>query len=104
MTGTDTELQRMADELREQAEEMKQAFAELERAMKGMKKYTRPTAAELLKEGHKWEQWYAWRPVKDVHGVWHCFKNVYRLRGNTYVDREDWAWYHYGTIFDVLQS
>ena len=98
------EFQQRADKLRQEVDEMKEAFAELERAMKGMNKYVRPTADELLNKGHKWQKWYAWRPVKDIHGQWHCFKEVYHLPGNTYVDREDWSWYYYGTVFDVLKS
>ena len=102
--GTEEELKRMSDEIRQQAEEMKEAFAKLERSMKGWGKYTRPTLDELLAEGHKWESWYAWHPVKDIHGQWHCFKDIYRLKGNTYVDHEDRAWYYYGTIFDLLKD
>jgi hypothetical protein len=64
----------------------------------------KPTVSELLNAGHKWESWYAWRPVKDTHGARHWFTEVYRLRGNTYVDHDDWSWYYYGTVFDVLKK
>lgn len=104
MKGTEEELQRMSDEIRKQAEEMKQAFADLERSMKGWNKWIRPTPEALLKEGHKWQGWYAWRPVKDIHGRWHWLTDVYRILGNTYMDHEDRSWYHYGTVFDVLKA
>lgn len=51
-----------------------------------------------------WKAWFAWRPVKDIHGNWHWLEEVYRAVGNTYVDHDDWTWYHYGTIFDVLND
>lgn len=50
-----------------------------------------------------WEEWYAWHPVKDIHGERHWLKKIYR--------RYSWAKsteqpfgkeYDYGTIFDVL--
>lgn len=50
-----------------------------------------------------WEEWYAWHPVKDIHGERHWLKKIYR--------RYNWAksteqpfgkGYDYGTIFDVL--
>ena len=50
-----------------------------------------------------WEEWYAWHPVKDIHGERHWLKKIYR--------RYNWAKsteqpfgkeYDYGTIFDVL--
>jgi hypothetical protein len=65
--------------------------------------------ANLVIEFHKkknlpWTKWFAWRPVKDVHGDWHWWEHVYRKIGNTYVDDMDWTWYYYGTIFDVLED
>lgn len=51
-----------------------------------------------------WNPWFAWRPVKDIHGAWHWWERVYRKTGNTYPDQEDWTWYYYGTIFDVLKD
>lgn len=54
--------------------------------------------------GHTaWEEWYAWYPVKDIHGNRHWLKKIYR--------KYNWAQstdfpggknYDYGTIFDVL--
>jgi hypothetical protein len=73
-------------------------------ATRGWVKYTRPGVKKLLDAGHEWEKWYAWRPVRDIHGAWHCFEDVYRLRGNTYVDQDDCAWYYYGTVFDILKN
>ena len=55
-------------------------------------------------DNHPWEKWFAWRPVKDIHGQWHWGKTIYRKVGNTYVDHDNWTWYHYGTIFDVLEE
>ena len=43
----------------------------------------------------KWEKYYAWRPVRDVYGVWHWRTTLYRMVGNTYVDYDDWAWFFY---------
>ena len=86
------------DQMKQEAYEMKKSLATLERIQ------IKPTVEELLMIGHKWKPWYAWCPVKDIHGVWHWRKDIYRLRGNTYVDHEDWAWYYYGTVFDVLGS
>ena len=47
----------------------------------------------------KWEEWFAWRPVK-VHGEWVWMETVYRRCLNTYVDYDDWKRYEYGNIFD----
>ena len=99
MNGTREELEELSRQLRQQADGMQKAFDALRTA-----KYARPTVDELLEEGHQWESWYAWRPVRDEHGSWHWLKDVYRLRGNTYVDQEDWAWYYYGTVFDILDD
>lgn len=97
--GTQEELEEFTRQLREQAAAMREVFDEVARM-----KHLRPTHTELLAEGHKWETWYAWRPVKDIHGCWHWLKEIYRLPGNTYADHDDWRWYHYGTIFDVIQN
>jgi hypothetical protein len=51
-----------------------------------------------------WKEWYAWRPVKDIHGKWHWLNIVYRKLGNDYVDHDDFSWYFYGTLFDVLEN
>ncbi len=50
-----------------------------------------------------WAKWFAWRPVK-VHGKYVWLKTVYRRVGNTYVDHDNWTWYHYGTVFDVIRG
>lgn len=52
----------------------------------------------------KWQSWYAWRPVKTVQGETKWLETIYRTPGNTYVDYDDWRWYHYGTIMDVLKD
>ena len=51
-----------------------------------------------------WRPWFAWRPVTTISGrrVW--LKHIYRSRGNTYVDYDNWSWYHYGDDFDVLTT
>lgn len=58
--------------------------------------------AEYQPTGSLWKEWYAWRPVKDIHGEWHWLEKIYRKVGNTYVDYDNWTWYYYGTLFDVL--
>lgn len=100
------ELLKAVNEMRQQVEEIHQSVRDLNRKMHktGWTKFVRPTVDELLKQGHKWERWYAWRPVKDTHGQWHWRKDIYRMRGNTYVDHDDWPWYHYGTDFDILRG
>lgn len=96
---TETELNEYTNKLRKQAFETRKAFSVLERTH-----WIRPTVEELLEQGHEWESWYAWRPVQDVHGVWHWGSEIYRMRGNTYVDYDNWSWYHYGTFFDVIKD
>lgn len=51
---------------------------------------------------HKWERWWAWRPVRDVYGNWHWRVPLFRLVGSTYVDHDDWTWYYYMTEDDLL--
>ena len=100
------ELLKAVKEMNREIEEMNQSIDEMRRKMHktGLTKFIRPTVDELIKQGHKWENWYAWRPVKDLHGQWHWRKEIYRMRGNTYVDYDEWSWYHYGTDFDVLKG
>jgi hypothetical protein len=51
-----------------------------------------------------WQSWFAWRPVRTINGniVW--WEDVYRTIGNDYVDHDDWTWYHYGDLMDVLRT
>ena len=51
----------------------------------------------------KWTEWFAWRPVTTVSGnvVW--WETVYRQIGNSYVDNEDWTWYYYASLLDVIK-
>lgn len=51
-----------------------------------------------------WRPWFAWRPVRTVTGEVVWLDTVYRQVGNDYVDHDDWSWYHYGTIMDVLKD
>lgn len=44
-----------------------------------------------------WTPWFAWYPVKNIHGQRQWLKTVYR---RVY----DNDWYEYGTIFDVLKD
>lgn len=99
MNGTKEELDQLVANLHQEVEEMKRNLRQLETA-----RFMRPTVEELLAEGRRWEACYAWRPVKDIHGQWHWLDKIYRLHGNTYVDHDDWKWYHYGTVFDVLKA
>lgn len=50
-----------------------------------------------------WKPWFAWRPVK-IHGKRIWLKTVYRRCINTYVDTDDWKWYEYGDIFDIIKE
>ena len=52
----------------------------------------------------RWREWFAWRPVRTVGGrvVW--WATVYRCVGNDYVDHDDWSWWFYGDIMDVLKE
>jgi hypothetical protein len=52
----------------------------------------------------EWKEWFAWRPVKTVAGETIWWTTVYRQLGNTYSDQEDFNWYYYGTIMDVLKD
>ena len=52
----------------------------------------------------KWQSWFAWRPVRTVGGEVVWWSEVYRCIGNDYVDHDDWRWYHYGNIMDVLKE
>jgi hypothetical protein len=89
------EMNRLAKQIREEVDTLKRNL--------GLYRWIKPTVEELIKDGHTWESWYAWKPVKDVNGKWHWFKEVYRIPGNTYVDHDNWRWYHYGTMLDVLK-
>jgi hypothetical protein len=60
------------------------------------------TVARKIAVG-KWQQWFAWRPVK-IHGKRKWLTTVYRRCINTYVDMDDWKRYEYGTIFDVIKG
>jgi len=55
-------------------------------------------------EPRRWASWFAWWPVTTISGrrVW--WERIYRSRGNTYVDHDDWTWYYYGDDFDVLRD
>jgi hypothetical protein len=96
---TAQELQAMTDNLVKEVDEMKRNLRGLE-----WSKWNRPTVDELIKHGYCWEPWYAWRPVKLHTGSWAWRKDIYRLKGNTYVDYDNWSWYYYGTVFDVLTA
>jgi len=96
-------LQKELDELHQAAIDLRKSAEEMKRNI-GLYRWIKPTVEELVRDGHKWEKWYAWKPVKDIHGHWHWFKDIYRISGNTYMDHDDWRWYHYGTILDVLKA
>ena len=100
----DPRLQQAMDEMNQLSKEIRDEMDTMKRSLADMKLWTRPGVDELLAGGHKWESWYAWKPVKDIHGQWHWLSKIYRLHGNTYVDHDNWNWYHYGTVFDVLKA
>lgn len=50
----------------------------------------------------QWRKWWAWRPVKDIHGQWHWAKTVYRRDFSDVLTR--YEKYEYGTLFDVLKE
>ena len=52
----------------------------------------------------EWKVWFAWRPVRTISGRVMWWETVYRNIGNGYVDYDDWRWYHYGDITDVLRN
>jgi hypothetical protein len=54
----------------------------------------------------EWKQWYAWCPVKTIHGDWVCRENVFRRKAaqGTYDDKGNKIKYEYGNIFDVLKE
>jgi hypothetical protein len=52
----------------------------------------------------RWRPWFAWRPVRTVEGELIWWATVYRHLGNNYSDQDDWSWYYYGTIMDVLKD
>jgi len=100
----DPRLQQAMNEMNQLSKEIRDEVDAMKRSLDGMSRWVRPGVDELLASGHRWEGWYAWRPVRDTHGEWHWLDQIYRLRGNTYVDANDWPWYHYGTVFDVLKA
>ena len=51
-----------------------------------------------------WREWFAWRPIRTVSGRVMWWETVYRNIGNGYVDYDDWTWYHYGDLMDVLKE
>lgn len=100
------QFQKTAEELDLIAKELIKGVEEMKRNLRGLEmyKWTRPTVDELVEDGHKWEKWYAWRPVRLHTGPWVWRKQVYRLIGNTYMDDMNARWYYYGTILDVLKA
>ena len=51
----------------------------------------------------KWQAWFAWRPVTTISGQQVWWQRIYRSKGNTYVDHDDWTWYYYADEFDLLR-
>ena len=51
-----------------------------------------------------WEPWFAWRPVTTITGQWIWWRHIYRKYANTYVDHDDFTWYHYADEFEILQQ
>ena len=58
------------------------------------------TVARKIEKG-AWQKWWAWRPVKiDDQRIW--LKSIYRRKITKFVDNEQWSYYQYGTIFNIL--
>lgn len=52
-----------------------------------------------------WKPWFAWRPVRLHTGERVWWKNIYRrTAAKTYANMNDWPFYEYGTIFDVIRG
>lgn len=50
-----------------------------------------------------WEKFFAYRPVK-VHNKWTWMKTVYRRRTHNYVDMDNWTYWEYGDLFDIVKQ
>jgi hypothetical protein len=50
-----------------------------------------------------WQKWFAWYPV-TIHGNSTWLKTIYRRKINTYVDMNEWSYYEYGTVFDIIKE
>lgn len=81
-----------------------QTFKSVDKLFKTLEQHMDEVMTSPESKG-EWETWFAWYPVKDLHGKKHWFKKVYR--------RYSWAksteqpfgkGYDYGTIFDVLKD
>lgn len=46
---------------------------------------------------HQWNEWYAWKPIR-MKGKWVWLRKVYRIWNPIQVR------YHYGTLFDVIET
>lgn len=51
-----------------------------------------------------WRVWFAWRPVKTISGERVWGKKIFRRQVVSYADMDDWAYYEYGNMFDVLKK
>ena len=52
-----------------------------------------------------WKPWFAWRPVRIHTGERVWLKPIYRRTvPKTYANMNDWPFYEYGTIFDVIRG
>jgi len=53
----------------------------------------------------KWERWFAWRPVRDIHGNWQWCKTVYRRwQSDSKFPVMKYNRYEYGNAFDILRN
>lgn len=71
--------------------------------------YVDPTIAlnfdNMMRKANPWQKWFAWKPVRDIHGERWWLKTVYRRRElDTYANHVTGPGYEYGTIFDVLKE
>lgn len=51
-----------------------------------------------------WEKWFAWKPIRDIHGKRHWMTKVYRRKFSGPAPWHSEPRYEYGTIFDVLKD
>ena len=54
-------------------------------------------------EKASWQKWFAWKPVK-IQGKRVWFKFIYRRSVRMYADTDEWGYYEYGTLFDIIKD
>ena len=69
-----------------------------------MKEWKKRRYHEPVTRQKVWRPWFAWYPVETVSGRTAWWEHIYRKIGNDYVDHDDWRWYWYGDILDVIKD